>query len=85
MWDCSRDDGPRLADGDAILGSEFFVHPADDDGLLRVEATSHTDTSATCWLSGGVLGNTYRVRNKATTRAGRTDLWSIRYRIRERG
>lgn len=47
-------------------------------------ADSHDDTSATVWLSGGTVDAVYKVTNRITTAAGRTDERSFTLAIRER-
>jgi hypothetical protein len=55
-------------DGDTIASSSWTP-----DAGLTATAPSHTTTAATTWLSGGTVGATYRVTNRITTAAGRTD------------
>jgi hypothetical protein len=40
---------------------------------ITVTTSSNTTTTATVWLSGGTLGETYRIVNHITTSAGRQD------------
>ena len=47
------------------------------------QAPSHTTTSATIWLSGGTLGQTYLVVNEITTSAGRVDDRTIGIVVRD--
>lgn len=53
--------------GDTISSSEWTV----PDGLTEDSATNDT-TTATIWLSGGVLGKVYEVQNRIVTAGGRT-------------
>lgn len=66
---------------DTIESSEWLV----PDGLTLgtgAQAPSNTTTTATCWLSGGTVGERYQVTNRITTAGGRTDdrtiqLWCL--------
>jgi hypothetical protein len=55
-------------DGDTIQTSTFTVAA----GLTKDSQTAGTDT-ATVWLSGGTLGETYLVVNRVVTAGGRQD------------
>lgn len=68
----ARPDGP-----DTIATSTWIVQP----GLTK-NSDTHTATTATVWLSGGVLGTEYEVRNVITTAGGRTEVatWTIEMR-----
>lgn len=66
--DYLRDWSEWLAEGDTVLSSTWTVDP---DGVVTVRA-SHTDTTATVWLSGGETGQRYAVTNTVTTAQGRT-------------
>lgn len=83
-WANGPDGSPGwLEDGDTIAESEWFV----PDGLTvgtGAQAPSHTDTTTTVWLSGGTLGENYKIVNRVTTTAGRTDDRTITIAIRER-
>ena len=68
-----------LADGDAIDTSNWTV----PEGITQASAT-HDDTTATIWLSGGTLGETYSLTNRITTEQGRTDDRTIRVSVRDR-
>lgn len=56
-----------LSTGETILTSTITV-PAG----LTMDSESHTDTTATVWLSGGTLGQSYEVVNRITTNQLRT-------------
>lgn len=56
--------GPWLESDDEIVESQWFVEP---EGELMISAEEHTESTATVWLEGGVLGSTYRVTNVVTT------------------
>lgn len=62
---------PRLTpDEDTIASSSWAI--IDGDGSLQIDADSFTDTIATVWLSGGVVGTNYQLRNQIVTAGGRT-------------
>ena len=44
---------------------------------LTKSSQANTTTTATAWLSGGVVGQTYDVVNTITTAAGRTDYRTV--------
>lgn len=57
-----------------------------DDGIT-IEASPAPSVAsgvATVWLSGGTVGQSYRVTNHIVTAAGREDDRSIRLRVTER-
>ena len=54
-----------------------------DAGLTKDSATN-TTTKATVWLSGGVVGTTYKVVNNVVTNQGRTDERTIAIRVTDR-
>lgn len=68
-----------LATGETISSSAWIV----PDGLTEV-SDSNTTTTATIWLSGGTDGESYRITNRVTTTAGRTDDRTITLLIRQR-
>ena len=72
-------DWTRWLAGDQIAASEWMV----PSGLTNM-ADSKTATSATAWLSGGTVGQSYTVTNRITTAAGRTEDRSFTIRIEER-
>jgi len=65
-------------DGDSILGSSWIV-PSD----LTEVSSSHTATTATIWLSGGMLIS-YEVTNRIVTAGGRTDDRTIIIKVEQR-
>ena len=67
-----------LQDGDSIATSEWLT------GDLTPTEPRLIGATATVWLSGGVLGVTYRITNRITTAAGRTDERTLRLLITER-
>lgn len=70
---------PWLPDGDAIDSVAWEV-PA---GLTLV-SSSNTTTKATAFLSGGELGERYRVVCRVTTTGGRIDDRTVQLRIAQR-
>jgi hypothetical protein len=61
-----------LVAGDTILTSTWIV----PIGLTKT-SESNTTTTATVWLSGGTVGQSYEITNRITTAQGRTDDRSI--------
>ena len=61
-------------DDDTITASEWRVDDDAEDALVigASPAPSFTDTTATCWVSGGVEGGNYRLVNTVETAGGRT-------------
>lgn len=53
---------------DTISTSTWDVPP----GITK-DSDTNTTTAATIWLSGGSLGQNYRITNRIVTVAGRTD------------
>lgn len=72
-------DWTRWLNGDTIATSVWAVTAG-----LTVANDTHTPTAATVWLSGGVMGETYRVTNRITTAGGRTEDRSFDVKIAER-
>jgi hypothetical protein len=72
-------DWTRWLAGDQIATSEWIV----PSGLTKI-ADSKTTVSATVWLSGGSVGQSYTVANRITTAAGRTEDRSFTIRVEER-
>jgi hypothetical protein len=72
-------DWTRWLAGDQIATSEWII----PSGLTKV-ADSKTAASATVWLSGGSVGQSYTVTNRITTAAGRTEDRSFTIRVEER-
>ncbi len=67
-----RANDPWLQPGETITTSSWDVPPGLTEG-----SNSHTDTTATVWLSGGTVDRCYRVSNTITTSQSRTDVRSI--------
>lgn len=68
-----------LADAETIDTSTMLV----ETGITKDSATN-TTTTATVWLSGGTLGETYEVTNRIVTSQGRTEDRTIIIYIAER-
>lgn len=79
VLDYTLDWSAWLQTGETITSSSWFA-PV---GLTK-DAESHTDDSATVWLSGGTASQDYLVTCEVTTSEGRTDQRSILIRCRER-
>ncbi|RNL66228.1 hypothetical protein EFK50_00970 [Nocardioides marmoriginsengisoli] len=77
-WAGTGPKGPWLKDGDTIATSEWIV-PA---GLTKTDE-ANTDTTATIWLSGGTLGQSYEVVNRITTAQGRGEDQTLHFDIIE--
>ena len=75
--DYTLDWSDALEDGDSIAQSEWTHEP----GII-VARKSFTDTGATSWISGGLAGVSYLVRNTITTGTGRQDSRSFRVFVR---
>lgn len=79
LLDYSFDFTEYLApDNDSITSAIFVL----DEGLTE-EHSSHTNTGAVVWISGGVTG-TSRVTCRITTAGGRVDDRSVFLKIVER-
>lgn len=65
-----------LDSGETITAATWIV----PDGLTS-SSESFDSVSATVWLAGGTVGQTYTVTNRVTTTAGRTDDRSFRVRV----
>lgn len=65
--------------GDTIEQSTITV----PDGLTKGD-DEHDNTTAQVWLSGGTLGQTYKVTNRIVTSQNRTDERSMRLHIADR-
>lgn len=67
--DYSVDWGPWL--GDDTISSSVWLLP--EGAELTIASQSNTATTATVWLSGGVLNKLYLVTNRINTVGGRVD------------
>lgn len=75
QWDWSA----WLADGETIQTSTVLV----PDGITK-DSDSKTDTAVTVWLSGGTVGENYRVVSRITTNQARTADRSMLIAVHER-
>lgn len=80
--DYVRDWTARLA-GDTIATSDW-TRVEDDPGGLVIDSDTHTDSTATVWLTGGTLGTDVHVTNHVTTAGGREFDKTLRFQIRAR-
>ena len=78
VLDYQLDWSARLS-GDTITTSNWTVSPT---GVTLADDT-YTDTASTVWLSGGALGDSYKLRNVITTAAGRTMVETISITLQE--
>ncbi len=62
-------DWAEWLNGDTIAAHEAMVSPIEQDGVV-VDSSSHTDTTVTVWLSGGVRGKSYTVTCRVHPAAG---------------
>ena len=63
-------------DSDTITASTWTAPTG-----ITAATSSNTTTTATVWLSGGTIGETYKVVNHITTTAGRQDDRSLVIRM----
>ena len=84
VLDYKVDWGTRLdsaSPAETIDTSAWRVEPAPSPLELKVDSDTKTNTTATARVSGGVRTKVYRLINKITTSAGRTDERSIIIRV----
>ena len=70
-----------LAAGESLSQSAWSVAPA---GELVLTGEASGATSASVLVAGGTRGRVYRLTNRVTTSAGRTDDRSITIRVEEK-
>ncbi len=75
--------GDWLADGETLTDSSWMVEPVEAGGLA-ITMQAGIGTARRASVSGGVRGHLYRLTNRITTSAGRTDERSLAIRITER-
>lgn len=68
-----------LATGDTIIASSWAV-----DTGLNEDSDSNTTTITTVWVSGGTVGDTYKLVNSIETGDGREDDRTITIRVVEK-
>lgn len=84
-WNDSTD--PYLASGETISTSAWAVDPqsgASPEDDIEIASDGNTDTTTTVTVTGGVAGRVYRLTNRITTSASRTDDRSIVVRVENR-
>ena len=64
---------------DTISTSTFSATPG-----ITVGIASNTTTTATIWLSGGIVGQAYNIVNQVVTAGGRTDERSFQIVVMDR-
>lgn len=69
-----------LQSSETISTSTWAVTPT-TTSPLTVDSDSETTTATTVWLSGGLLGQVYRVVNTITTNQSRTEERTLVVRI----
>lgn len=69
-------DWSEWLDTDTISASDWVVPTG-----ITEESDSNTTTTATIWLSGGVVGSVYAVANRITTVGGRIDDRTITVKV----
>jgi len=74
--DYTMDWGTKWLNGDTISTSAWII----PTGLTLV-SESYSTTDTTVFISGGTEGITYRITNRITTAAGRTDDRSIDIKV----
>lgn len=78
--DFSEDWSSWLASGETIATSSWSVSP----DSLTIDSNTNDTTSATAWVSGGTVGTVYRLTNRITTSASRTDERTVVVRVEKR-
>jgi len=72
-----------LAAGELIAESDWSVTP-DEAGGLSVTGSSFDPSTTTVKAAGGIAGHLYRLVNRISTAAGRTDDRSLIIRVENR-
>lgn len=83
VLDYVMDWSARLADDDEITASSWTIAPV-TASPLTADSNSFTASSATIWLSGGLLGTKYTLTNRVVTDDGRTMDQSVTLKIKAR-
>jgi hypothetical protein len=69
-------------DGDTLAASTWtLLTTLDDADTFAIDSDTNSETAAVVWVSGGILGNTYRLLNHITTAGGREDEVVIKIEI----
>jgi len=74
----AEDPGRLFSIGDTIASSVWTVDPVG----ITMDSIPFTTTTATVWLSGGVLDQTYVFTNRITTGGGRTFDQSVKLKMK---
>jgi hypothetical protein len=70
--------------GEDTLSTSTWIAPAEPSGPPTVNSDTNDDSTATIWLSAGVLGNDYAFVNRVTTTGGRTEDRTVTFKIRSK-
>lgn len=73
----------RLVSGETIQSVEI-VAPAGITVAPTGHPTTHTDSTVTVWLAGGIVGSRLNIVGRVTTSGGRVKEQAIRVRIIDR-
>lgn len=66
--------------GEDTISASTWTAP---DGIT-IDSDSFTATTATVWLSGGEIGQSYDATNEIVTDGGRTDDRTIRIKVKQK-
>ena len=69
---------------DTIATSAWSIITTATVPPLVIDSEVNSTTVATVWLSGGLAGTRYALRNRVTTAGGRTDDQTVYVEVRER-
>ena len=72
-----------LQAGETLASSDWDIVPEETSGLSAA-ATRLTETETAVRLIGGRAGHGYRIANRVTTSAGRTDVRSLFIQVQTR-
>lgn len=72
-------DWTAALDGDTISTSTWTPETG-----ITVDTSSNTTTTATVWVSGGTVGETYGITNRIVTAGGRTFEHTLRFVISQK-
>lgn len=73
-------DWARWLDGDSLVSSTWTAEPAG----ITIDSHGLEGDLATVWLTGGTVGQAYRVTNHIVTAQGRADDRTLIVSVRER-
>ena len=80
MLDWTHDWSAYLQSAETISTSIWSISPTTVSPLTQ-DSESETTTTATIWLSGGLLGQVYRAVNRITTSQNRTEERTLVVRV----